>query len=116
MKEWVENLFNDLKDVIELEVALHLMIRKREIDSLDIYPSITEFFDYLIFDAEIAIQDKETRKRNNKTAKFQNILRVKLKPKDNWEEEKILNPSALQTIFAIKLNDKNLTNGFLIEK
>ena len=43
MKEWVENLFNDLKDVIELEVALHLMIRKREIDSLDIYPSITEF-------------------------------------------------------------------------
>ena len=116
MKEWVENLFNDLKDVIELEVALHLMIRKREIDSLDIYPSITEFFDYLIFDAEIAIQDKETLHRHYKTANIHNILRVKLKPKDNWEEEKILNPSSLQTIFAIKLNDKNLTNGFLIEK
>ncbi|MDT0740502.1 hypothetical protein [Staphylococcus chromogenes] len=116
MKEWVENLFNDLKDVIELEVALHLMIRKREIDSLDIYPSITEFFDYLIFDAEIAIQDKETLHRHYKTANIHNILRVKLKPKDNWEEEKILNPSALQTIFAIKLKDKNLTNGFLIEK
>ncbi|MCD8863934.1 hypothetical protein [Staphylococcus arlettae] len=116
MKKWVENLFNDLKDVIELEVALHLMIRKREIDSLDIYPSITEFFDYLIFDAEIAIQDKETLHRHYKTANIHNILRVKLKPKDNWEEEKILNPSALQTIFAIKLKDKNLTNGFLIEK
>ncbi|OHQ41892.1 hypothetical protein [Staphylococcus sp. HMSC069E09] len=116
MKEWVENLFNDLKDVIELEVALHLMIRKREIDSLDIYPSITEFFDYLIFDAEIAIQDKETLHRHYKTANIHNILRVKLKPKDNWEEEKILNPSSLQTIFAIKLKDKNLTNGFLIEK
>ncbi|MDK9864361.1 hypothetical protein ACP3TM_00755 [Staphylococcus sp. IPLA37010] len=116
MKEWVENLFNDLKDVIELEVALHLMIRKREIDSLDIYPSITEFFDYLIFDAEIAIQDKETLHRHYKTANIHNILRVKLKPKDNWEEEKILNPSALQTIFAIKLKDKNLTNRFLIEK
>ncbi|MFH4934104.1 hypothetical protein ABVB43_01300 [Staphylococcus cohnii] len=116
MKEWVENLFNDLKDVIELEVALHLMIRKREIGSLDIYPSITEFFDYLIFDAEIAIQDKETLHRHYKTANIHNILRVKLKPKDNWEEEKILNPSSLQTIFAIKLKDKNLTNGFLIEK
>lgn len=116
MKEWVENLFNDLKDVIELEVALHLMIRKIEIDSLDIYPSITEFFDYLIFDAEVAIQDKETLHRHYKTANIHNILRVKLKPKDNWEEEKILNPSALQTIFAIKLKDKNLTNGFLIEK
>lgn len=116
MKEWVENLFNDLKDVIELEVALHLMIRKREIDSLDIYPSITEFFDYLIFDAEIAIQDKETLHRHYKTANIHNILRVKLKPKDNWEEEKILNPSSLQTIFAIKLKDTNLTNGFLIEK
>lgn len=116
MKKWVENLFNDLKDVIELEVALHLMIRKREIDSLDIYPSITEFFDYLIFDAEIAIQDKETLHRHYKTANIHNILRVKLKPKDNWEEEKILNPSSLQTIFAIKLKDKNLTNGFLIEK
>lgn len=41
---------------------------------------------------------------------------MKLKPKDNWEEEKILNPSSLQTIFAIKLKDTNLTNGFLIEK
>lgn len=116
MKEWVENLFNDLKDVIELEVALHLMIRKTEIDSVDIYPSITEFFDYLIFDAEVAIQDKETLHRHYKTANIHNILRVKLKPKDNWEEEKILNPSSLQTIFAIKLKDKNLTNGFLIEK
>lgn len=45
-----------------------------------------------------------------------NILRVKLKPKDNWEEEKILNLSSLQIIFAIKLKDINLTNGFLIEK
>lgn len=116
MKEWVENLFNDLKDVIELEVALHLMIRKTEIDSLDIYPSITEFFDYLIFDAEVATQDKETLHRHYKTSNIHNILRVKLKPKDNWEEEKILNPSSLQTIFAIKLKDINLTNGFLIEK
>src|SRR5699024_2420354 len=91
-------------------------IRKREIDSLDIYPSITEFFDYLIFDAEIAIQDKETLHRHYKTANIHNILRVKLKPKDNWEEEKILNPSALRTIFAIKLKDTNLTNGFLIKK
>lgn len=103
MKEWVENLFNDLKDVIELEVALHLMIRKREIDSLDIYPSITEFFDYLIFDKEVVINDKETLHRHYKTSNIHNLLRVKLKPKDNWEEEKNTKSKFITNHFCIKI-------------
>lgn len=114
--KWIENLFNELKDVIEIEVALHLMVRKEEISSIDDYPNITEFFDYLIFDKEVIINDKETLHRHYKTSNIHNMLRIKLKPKDNWEEEKIINPNALQSIFAIKLQDKNLSYGFLIEE
>lgn len=113
--EWIKNLFDELKDVIELEVALHLMIREEETSTMDTYPNITEFFDYLVFDKGVRIDDKETLHRYYKTSNIHNLLRVKLKPKDNWEEEKIINPSSLQSIFAIKLKDKNLAYGFLIE-
>ncbi|HGL4478664.1 TPA: hypothetical protein ACKE72_002503 [Staphylococcus aureus] len=85
MNTWKNDLYGRLGDVIELEIAIHLMIRKYERNSMDKYMNINEFYHYLL-QKDIVIYDYETFHRFYKTSNIHNYLRVKLRPKKAWEE------------------------------
>lgn len=87
MNNWKNELYEKLGDIIELEIAIHLMIRKHEHNSLDKYKNIKEFYHNLI-QKDIVIYDYETFHRFYKTSNIHNYLRVKLKPKKLGKKKK----------------------------
>ncbi|HEA4314552.1 TPA: hypothetical protein RW133_002362, partial [Staphylococcus aureus] len=110
MNNWKNELFERLRDIIELEIAIHLMIRKHERNSIDKYKNIKEFYHNLI-QKDIVIYDYETFHRFYKTSNIHNYLRVKLKPKKAWEEEKVIHPESFKSILAIRLGETKLMAG-----
>lgn len=110
MNTWKNDLYGRLGDVIELEIAIHLMIRKYERNSMDKYMNINEFYHYLL-QKDIVIYDYETFHRFYKTSNIHNYLRVKLRPKKAWEEEKVIHPESFKSILAIRLGETKLMAG-----
>ena len=110
MNNWKNELYERLGDIIELEIAIHLMIRKNERNSIDKYKNIKEFYHNLI-QKDIVIYDYETFHRFYKTSNIHNYLRVKLKPKKAWEEEKVIHPESFKSILAIRLGETKLMAG-----
>lgn len=116
MKRWIEDTFEILKDVIEIEVAIELDIIDNDSTEIDKYMNISGFFKSIKEEIPLNMLSVEDMHRYYKTSNIHNLMRVTLRPKKNWNEEKIIHPESFRSILALRLEEPTLMSSNRYQK